>query len=239
MKKSTKLSAFTLIELLIVIAIIGILAALMAGGISVAMESAKATTIGNNGRNIVQAILQTNNDRIAASLSELWPSASGQGTAVLSDSNAYFVRLMQKNLIEGIAYADFAGGGVAAAKDDTELKEKGNVWNVLAGIGVLDAYAPFIWTRNLSKGSNKGFSEATFEESDGTDMKEMLDGTVNPFGDKRVVLVRKGGAMQNIKSSLLNTTTFLGGGSNVVEKIAILDAKSESESTGGNDWESD
>ena len=235
MKKTTKLSAFTLIELLIVIAIIGILAALMAGGISVAMESAKATTIGNNGRNIVQAILQTNNDRIASSLSELWPSASGKGTAAnFQDSNAYFARLMSKNLIEGIAYADFAGGGVAAAKDEAGLKEGGCVWNVLAGIGVLDAYAPFIWTRNLD-----GIDEDTFEESDGEELASKLNGTVNPFGAKRVVFVRKGGAMQNIKASLLNTTTFLGGGSNVVEKIAILKAKEGDSSGSSDDWETD
>lgn len=233
MKNKTKLSAFTLIELLIVIAIIGILAGLMAGGISAAMDSAKATTIGNNGRNIVQAIMQANNDRVASALSELWPRAEAKAKPkTFTDSNGYFARLMKNQLIDGIAFADFAGGGVAAAKDATELENGGCVWNALAGVAGLDSYAPFIWTRNLAN-----LIEDDFEESKTDSLKDKLVATTNPFQAKRVVLVRKGGAMVDIKASLLTYSTFLGGASNVVEGIAILKAK-EGDSSGSNDdWD--
>lgn len=232
MKNKTKLSAFTLIELLIVIAIIGILAGLMAGGISAAMDSAKATTIGNNGRNIVQAIMQSNNDRVASALSELWPRAEAKGSPkTFTSSNAYFARLMKNSLIDGIAFADFAGGGVAAAKDASELENGGCVWNALAGVAGLDSYAPFIWTRNLD------LVEDDFEESKTDSLKDKLVATTNPFQAKRVVLVRKGGAMVDIKASLLTYSTFLGGASNVVDGIAILKAV-EGDSSGSNDdWD--
>ena len=232
MKNKTKLSAFTLIELLIVIAIIGILAGLMAGGISAAMDSAKATTIGNNGRNIVQAIMQSNNDRVASALSELWPRAEAKGSPkTFTSSNAYFARLMKNSLIDGIAFADFAGGGVAAAKDASELENGGCVWNALAGVAGLDSYAPFIWTRNLD------LTEDDFQESKTDSLKDKLVATTNPFQAKRVVLVRKGGAMVDIKASLLTYSTFLGGASNVVDGIAILKAV-EGDSSGSNDdWD--
>ena len=223
MKNKTKLSAFTLIELLIVIAIIGILAGLMAGGISIAMDAAKATTIGNNGRNIVQAIVQSNNDRLANAQSELWPvKAKWTGKT----SNEYFNRLMDKGLIEGIAVADFAGGGVSAAKTVADLKDGGCVWNVLAGVGDLDSYAPFIWTRNLD-----ALTTDDFKESDDTALE--LDATVTPFQDKRVVLVRRGGAMVNLKKSLLTHQSFLGGSSNTVDNLEILATKDKTDNGGG------
>ncbi len=233
MKKSTKLSAFTLIELLIVIAIIGILAGLMAAGITAAMDKAKATDISNKGRNIVQAVLQANNDRVGAALSELWPTTDDSGQAKFDSSNKYFARLMDKKLIQGLAYADFAGAGVAAAKDKTTLEAGGCVWNVLAGIANLDGYAPFIWTRNLS-----GITKDDFEESDETKIDDKLDANVNPFGDKRVVLARKGGGVQTIEASLLTHSTFLGGSSNVVDKLAIL-AAVEGDSGATDDWQED
>ena len=234
MKNKTKLSAFTLIELLIVIAIIGILAGLMAGGISAAMDSAKATTIGNNGRNIVQAIMQANNDRVASSQSELWPRVE---KFTGKKANDYFYTLMNKELIEGVSYADFAGGGVPAPKDAADLQKGRCVWNVLAGVGKLDAYAPFIWTRNLSK----DLSAEDFKESktdDGADWKKKLDPAITPFQDKRVVLVRRGGAMVDIKASLLTSSTFLGGASNDSSVIEILLASTEDSGSGSSaDWD--
>ena len=53
MKKTSKRSAFTLIELLIVIAVIGILAAMLFPAIQSVMGSAQGTQVANNGKQIV------------------------------------------------------------------------------------------------------------------------------------------------------------------------------------------
>ena len=94
MKKSTKLSAFTLIELLIVIAVIGILAGMLFPAIKAVMNSAQGTRVANNGKQIVTAITTANIDREANSKGDIWPT-DGKGVT-WSDSNAYFARLLGK-----------------------------------------------------------------------------------------------------------------------------------------------
>ena len=217
MKKSTKLSAFTLIELLIVIAVIGILAGMLFPAIKAVMNSAQGTRVANNGKQIVTAITSANIDREANSKGDIWPTVDKNW----SSSNEYFARLLGdggKAELTGISVSMFAGGGVEAAKDAASMKtdKKGNIWSMLAGISVCDDNMPFIWTRNMN-----GLVDTDFNTSqdDETDWADKLDDAETPFGSQQVVLARKGASFQVIKAKDLTSTTFLASSTNASVKV--------------------
>ena len=229
MKKSTKLSAFTLIELLIVIAVIGILAGMLFPAIKAVMSSAQGTRVANNGKQIVTAITSANIDREANSKGDIWPTVDKNW----SSSNEYFARLLGdggKAELTGISVSMFAGGGVEAAKDAASMKtdKKGNIWSMLAGISVCDDNMPFIWTRNMKDIADGDF--ATSQDSE-EDWSGKLNDAEKPFGDQQVVLARKGASFQVIKAKDLTSSTFLASSTNSSVKVVAAIA-SEAE-TGG------
>ena len=228
MKKSTKLSAFTLIELLIVIAVIGILAGMLFPAIKAVMNSAQGTRVANNGKQIVTAITTANIDREANSKGDIWPTTDKNW----SDANAYCARLLgadnTKRELTGINTTMFAGGGVEAAKDADDLKTKGNIWAMLAGISVCDDNMPFIWTRNMDKIADTDFN--TSQDSD-TDWSSMLNDKETPFGNAQVVLARKGASFQVIKAKDLTSSTFLASSTN--GSVKVVKAIASEAETGG------
>ena len=228
MKKSTKLSAFTLIELLIVIAVIGILAGMLFPAIKAVMNSAQGTRVANNGKQIVTAITSANIDREANSKGDIWPTVE----KAWGSSNEYFARLLgaegKKAELTGISTTMFAGGGVEAASDADTLKTTGCIWSMLAGISVCDDNMPFIWTRNM-----KDIADGDFNTSQDTedDWSGKLDDGEKPFGSQQVVLARKGASFQVIKAKDLTSSTFLASSTNSNVKVVAAIA-SEAE-TGG------
>ena len=227
MKKSTKLSAFTLIELLIVIAVIGILAGMLFPAIKAVMNSAQGTRVANNGKQIVTAITTANIDREANSKGDIWPTVD-KGW---QNSNEYFARLLgadgKKAELTGIGTSMFAGGGVEAASDADGLKTAGNIWSMLAGISVCDDNMPFIWTRNLKDITKSDFNVSQ-DQADETDFAGYLDDGEKPFGAQQVVLARKGASFQVIKAKDLTAANFLSSSTNSnVEVVAAIPSESE------------
>ena len=228
MKKSTKLSAFTLIELLIVIAVIGILAGMLFPAIKAVMNSAQGTRVANNGKQIVTAITTANIDREASSKGDIWPTVE----KAWGSSNEYFARLLgaegKKAELTGISTTMFAGGGVEAASDADTLKTTGCIWSMLAGISVCDDNMPFIWTRNMKTIADSDFATSQDTEEDWADK---LDDAEKPFGSQQVVLARKGASFQVIKAKDLTSSTFLSSSTNSsVKVVAAIAGEAE---TGG------
>lgn len=226
---SRKRSAFTLIELLIVIAIIGILATLMFPAIANVMDRANGVKLGNNGKNVVQGILSANIEREAMSKGSVWPTSTGGW----QKSNDYFHRLLgggnKPVILDGISPSIFAGAGVPAASDVEGLKTGGNVWSITTDIESADDATPFMWTRNFEPADTDFQTEADASVS----LQDKLSDSIKPFGTKQVVLVRKGGSMETIRAKYLDTLTFLAGTTNGAVKV--LSAVTEDKSSDSSD----
>lgn len=162
-------------------------------------SAANALRIGNNGKNIVLAIISANNEREAMGLTNVWPSISSDFSGTrkdytkVPDSESYFTDLMDSGAVDNLRWYIFAGAGVMPATNRAGFNlGNHNIWNVVAGLDEnTPDDTPFLFTRNLNI-TVQDLRDGTWD----TGIQSKLDHKIKPFGDERVVYITKGGAMQ-------------------------------------------
>jgi prepilin-type N-terminal cleavage/methylation domain-containing protein len=90
-----KAKGFTLVEMLVVIAIIAILAAALFPQIQNAIDQARSTAMKQKGRGVWVGVVSANNEREVLSLGPVWPSELG-----ITLGTEYFAALLKKNITD-------------------------------------------------------------------------------------------------------------------------------------------
>ena len=149
---SNRRQAFTLIELLAVIAIIGILITLISPAISKAQFQAKLTKEATKARAIVEAITAKS---AGSRFSNGWPKA-GEYT-----SSTEFLRTLVNDGYLDVSFSFFAGPGQTPALNDSGFTVDNNMWCIVEDLddGV-SGNTPAVYTRNLN------ISDLSFDESE-------------------------------------------------------------------------
>ncbi len=207
LKKLTQ--GFTLIEMLVVIAIISILAAAIFPAITSAMDSARASALKNKGKGIWNAIMTANIEREPLSLPSLWPGdVDAQYSA---NSTVYFKHILSNGdktnptapadksdqLVEDIGLNSLTAPGVPVASDWQNLTKDNIAWRV-GKVGSNSAgELTFLITKNVS---------STEFKCTGPDDPNTLefDAEAQPFGDKRAVWVTFGGSTMDARRKVFS-----------------------------------
>jgi prepilin-type N-terminal cleavage/methylation domain-containing protein len=185
MKKRSQ-SAFTLIEMLVVISIIAVLAAFAVPALTSALTKGQMTGTMNNGRQLYLAAQQMALDGAANSDPNLvWP---GDDPATLGTLNAYMTRLVQNDYLKaGDVQKLLSGPGAAAAVATAGSGATQTV--TITGTSAFKIYPV----------ADSNASNAIFAVSSNYIYATALSPTTgggapnNPFGDKGFIVQRKGG----------------------------------------------
>jgi prepilin-type N-terminal cleavage/methylation domain-containing protein len=219
--KSIKTQGFSLVELMAVIAIIGLLAAALFPAISKAVLKANMTEVGLKGRDIYVAITSANEQRKLLGLGSVWPrtyleegiSRGGEldiCNMTFANSTAYFYKLYDgqnigkphwKPYVVGFDYSKLSGAGVPSHPGGARMLEaKYVMWTIAANINdEMDDTVPILITRNLDATQLSTEYEVT------RDAKVELGKCFStPFSNKGCVMIRKGGGVFNLNAKYCN-----------------------------------
>ncbi len=210
LKKLTQ--GFTLVEMLVVIAIISILAASLFPAISSAMDMARATALKTKGKGIWNAIRVANSEREPLGKSSLWPADVDDDYN--KDSPTYFRYLLsdgkgtpqdvaEDRLVEDLSYDSFSAQGITTAASGTDFTKEHMAWRVAMVNESTPGELPFIVTKNTA---------ATDFSCSGPDDEGKVElNDEKPFGNKRAVWITIGGASKDARKKYFDNATLFGG----------------------------
>lgn len=199
--KQTKKTGFTLIEMLVVIAIIALLASILIPAVTGALKKAERLKVMTNGKGIYTNIFATITD-ISASGINYYPEEGS--TKYPATSTGYFKWLMRdfddnsgagKIISEDLSV--FVASGVTRADSLSDMDGEDNPWSVVTGITAeSEASLPFIVSRNLNESRlvDWGTNTELRPQNVGVGTSNTTAGAYkDPYGEDAIIVIRAGG----------------------------------------------
>ena len=203
-------SGLTLVELIVVVAVLFVLASALIPCSSNAPMQANMTAVGTRGRDIYVAITRANAERVPLGLPPLWPrdfdpavDTNREALAGLDfdTSTAYFKWLIDEPHLDtprwsphvaGVDYSKFAGAGVHVCTTKNLTADQ-NLWTVAKNVRPdMDDIVPVLVTRNIDASS---LAARVVEGEFKTKSLRFDPNWKDPFSDKVYVMIRKGGGV--------------------------------------------